>query len=164
MKFKAWDKLEKKFRNDVLLQRNGAAEIQRTSKELQKIIKKHYEKLGDILGGDYAVIDFTDYYAIENVLILQYTGLKDITGKEICVGDILSFDFNTKLNIVSVIDSKASNKISEEDYNVPVYEVIWEEYRPSGRGIRQNLYLHGFRFEFTKILGNIYENPELLEV
>lgn len=68
-KFKAWDKKEKKYRNDVIVSNNGLPHIIRTSKELSSEINEHYKKLGDDMWGDYYVIDFTDFYAIENIEI-----------------------------------------------------------------------------------------------
>jgi len=70
--------------------------------------------------------------------IMQYTGLKDKNGKEIYEGDILQFYKNHK-------DNKAEKIIKEV--------VEW-----SGQGWQP--------YDMTtesEIIGNIYENPELLK-
>jgi hypothetical protein len=72
LKFKAWDKKEGRFRDDVFISPKGTPFIIRSSDGLNKAINKYYKAKGDILGGDYAEIDFTDWYAIENIEI-QWT-------------------------------------------------------------------------------------------
>ena len=75
---------------------------------------------------------------------MQYTGLKDRTGKEIYEGDIIergAFGIITKFpaerNIVTWLDSEAMFHIT------PGNESLW--------------------LEDIEIIGNIYENPELLK-
>lgn len=85
--------------------------------------------------------------SIEGVKLMQSTGLLDKNGKEIFEKDIL--DYNGRKVIVKWHGSYASF----------IYEFVDElknrttEWRP--------LYLSYYKFE---IIGNIYENPELLEV
>ena len=79
-------------------------------------------------------------------LITQFTGLKDKNGKEIYEGDIASFEFT---------DSSNNNLIGKG-------VIIWMEHE-SGWGIEEigNTF---FDIRFVKeVIGNIYENKELLE-
>lgn len=84
---------------------------------------------------------------LEEIKLMQSTGLKDKNGKEIFEKDIL--DYNGRKVIVKWHGSYASF----------IYEFVDElenrvtEWQP--------LYLSYYHFE---IIGNIYENPELLEV
>lgn len=97
---------------------------------------------------------------------MQYTGLKDKNGKEIYEGDILSFH--------AFVNSGGMGGYSESDFEGK--GVI--EYRPDGmtyvihgRGSHINETMdwlledttHFETGESIEVIGNIYENPELLE-
>ena len=73
----------------------------------------------------------------EDMKWIQYTGLKDITGKEIYDGDILEYN-----NVISVVE--------------------WNWYRWVIRFIGDNSISLGNSAVVAKIIGNIYETPELL--
>lgn len=88
-----------------------------------------------------------DYVFVDNLVIMQSTGLKDKNGKEIFEEDIL--DYNGRKALVRWHGSYASF----------IYRFVDElqkrnvEWKP--------LYLAYMKCE---IIGNIYENPELLEI
>lgn len=77
-----------------------------------------------------------------NPIIMQYTGLKDKNNKEIYEGDILLTDFDDKVKVV--FDSGCffieGNNLDVECCG------LWE-----------------WSGDMSKVIGNIYENPELLE-
>ena len=79
-------------------------------------------------------LDFTGTYQGE---IMQYTGLKDKNGKEIYEGDICKHQNPSESNYV--------------EYRLGVWCLM-----PHG------LYLHGEDM-MVEVIGNIYENPELLK-
>lgn len=136
-KFRAWDKRENCWRHDVVLT-GGSVFIARTSEDFQKLVDTWYKSKGTILGGDYAEIDYTDWYAIECIDVQLWTGRKDAEGKEIYVGDIF---FSKFLN----------RNVSVE----------WDE-------VFCQFVANGLEFgvevspDSILIIGNIYENPELL--
>ncbi len=79
--------------------------------------------------------------------LMQYTGLKDKNGKEIYEGDVLATDWMVKKK-------------------EPGYLVKWEEYGFSPFDFvldkRDNFTVFGALYNF-QIIGNIYENKELLD-
>lgn len=98
----------------------------------------------------------------DEIELMQYTGLKDINGTEIYKGDLLRFP--------------AKNKYEEKTYNA--FEVFWHDNdscsnhigwqmnRMHPQGNSAGGYCWGFRPEYTskmKIIGNIHQNPELLQ-
>ena len=75
---------------------------------------------------------------IKDFELMQYVGCKDKNNKEIYEGDIVK----TKEHIGQIIYSKGMFFINAKgDFYLPVYNVS----------------------EFMEVIGNIYENPELLD-
>ena len=86
----------------------------------------------------------TDYISgcdQENYILMQYTGRKDVNGKEIYEGDIIADDAGRIIGYVIYDETSA------------VYLLKFE--------LGGDYYLN--RFTEYKIIGNIYQNPELLE-
>lgn len=104
-----------------------------------------------VCDGNIWIIDEDDVagsWIVNNDLnLMQSTGLKDKNGKEIFEKDIL--DYNGRKVIVKWHGSYASF----------IYEFVDE--LQNRKTEWQPLYLSYYHFE---IIGNIYENPELLEV
>ena len=100
---------------------------------------------------DLAAVDeeLFDIY-LNDVELMQYIGRKDINGKEICEGDIVSFDDCTStesgywergcIGVVEWCNETASFEVSNR-LSAESYEVLDE----------------------CVVIGNIYENPELLD-
>ena len=87
----------------------------------------------------------TDYVFVDHLVIMQSTGLKDKNGKEVFVGDII----------------KCTRGCLHEVY-------LEKEYGGTFIGGMPAIYLKGLLSgyawtEAEEIIGNIYENPELLE-
>lgn len=99
---------------------------------------------------------------IDQYILMQFTGLKDKNGKEIYEGDII---------IAQDDYGNFPQEYNEEKgkyFNVGEYEVYWDEHSAgfSLRANRQTPELdEGFYWEIltVEIIGNIYENPELLK-
>jgi uncharacterized phage protein (TIGR01671 family) len=89
---------------------------------------------------DYGINDF-----VEDFILMQYTGLKDKNGKEIYEGDILNMTYHGS---VSIVEPEIKGVIGFE------------------RGsfiIEENGFALGKIGRSLEVIGNIYENPELLE-
>ncbi|MFG6671055.1 YopX family protein [Bacillus subtilis] len=99
--------------------------------------------------------DINEIFAQKNGIYMQYTGLKDRNGREIYEGDILQI----------------SNK-ENQDYHM---EVLWTGqgfgYRIIRNETKRSGYIVGHHSErglnfyngASEVIGNIYEDPELLE-
>lgn len=116
---------------------------------------KEMGRVGEIrfdLDGNVSVVLFKGNYLDvsgprEKIILMQSTGLFDKNGKEIFEKDIV--DFKGRKAIVKWHGSYASF----------IYEFVDELQNRTTEW--QPLYLSYYKFE---IIGNIYENPELLEV
>ncbi len=135
-KFRAWDKREK-IMGEVSYIRFFKSQYTQVSVRFKKNKKK-----GKV---------FDDWYAYgqedgsDNIILMQYTGLKDRNGQEIYEGDILQ-DFH--------------KKTEEPITRVKVY---WNDGFWDGEPLKGERYKTCYAgFKRCKVIGNIYENPELL--
>ena len=92
---------------------------------------------------------YSDYFDTEDMILMQYTGLKDKNGKEIYEGDIVKFRF----------------KDDREEFPDLIGYI---EYQTTFTAFRIMSNQGSFKIDITEIkfievIGNIYENPKLLE-
>lgn len=91
--------------------------------------------------------------------LMQFTGLKDKNGKEIYEGDIFKYEKHPSYLLDSFISSFVwGNEFGCFGYNVNA-EIIGELFSPLS--IHDELQ-HDF-LNHIEIIGNIYENPELIK-
>lgn len=132
IKFRAWHKEEKRMIDPVI----GLNFEQPTS------IIEWYETIYDAIEG---VI--SDAF-MDEVVLMQFTGLRDKNGKEIYEGDILQ-------NITNSDFLRAVKWLAPSFVKEPIDKWSIE------RGIQETILFVGATYE---VVGNIYENHELLEV
>ena len=118
---------------------------------------KQYEKMDNDIGemyfedGEFKYIgDDVHYKRLpEHVILMLSTGIKDKNGKEIFEGDILAF--KTDDEVINV------NVFWDEEHALFMFESKkYNEQEPLAELVENNTY----PFE---IIGNIYENKELLD-
>ena len=96
-----------------------------------------------------SVASSPDYVFVYHLVLMQSTGLKDKNGKEIFEGDILAC--KTDDEVINL------NIFWDEEHALFMFESKkYNEQEPLAELVENNTY----PFE---IIGNIYENPELLE-
>ena len=112
--------------------------------------------MGSGLPLDVLIYDCTDINH-DDLEIMQYTGLKDKNGKEIYEGDILQFSDKWEWYRYQYSFSKTREEIEQLPYGCGV--VTWNDRDGAWEHIGGTSDLH----QYLEIIGNIYENPELIE-
>lgn len=136
LKFRAWDKDKKEWYKPTHEAYNGNL--------WELMISFSGNLLAHTIKGVSHESTFKNKYEIN-----QFTGLKDKNGTEIYEGDILNL--GNKNNVKVVFDNGCFNVFDEPlgwDFT-PDYD---NDYKP----IKTN-------FKYCEIIGNIFENPELLQ-
>lgn len=104
-------------------------------------IKKHYIKT------------WICYYEVDQETICQYTGLTDKNGKKIWENDICYYD---DMDICVIRFGKYDNNTGHKHIG---FYTDWQQYK--------DLYRHDLGFWVAEceveVIGNIFDNPELLE-
>lgn len=134
-KFKVWCKTNKEWEKDEICITNKERYVVATNPELTKIID---------IEPRYHEIVFS-------------TGLKDKNGKLIFEGDILKY--------TSKPTSTQKNNFKYKPYTEN-YSVVWEDFY-TGYNLQNrekvNCFNLGIMTKDCEVIGNIYENPELLK-
>ena len=105
------------------------------------------------VGKDYHILgkgetEAHEYNIVDEESIGQYTGLKDKNGKEIYEGDILKYK---------------RNDISEENFKLYWNEKMSAFYLQNILWPDDDIPVKYYRIENFEIIGNIFENKELLD-
>jgi len=140
IKFRAWDNKEKKMLYDSDLETYGTPLI-----SLEGILCSSWTSEGG--GGVEKLVDEQDRYILQ-----QFTGLLDKNGKEIYEGDVIEIDYRSIAVDCTIYKGEVFFNTDRSLSNLE-----W------GLWTKKGYHRTDFLGEL-KIIGNIYENPELLEV
>ena len=118
------------------------------------------ESINIIRDGAYGVAVNMQYQP--HIILMQYTGLKDKNGKEIYEGDIVQFIYRN-VKFIGEIKYGVYTHSKCDEYNCHHYgyyiDTQWEAYC---KNTGFDLYKASKDCE-CEVIGNIYENPELLK-
>lgn len=84
-------------------------------------------------------VDLLNIGSLDTIELCQYTGMKDTNGKEIYEGDIVLW-----------IDSKENKRQNKVFFLEGAFRL-------------RNIYFELLEYGILEVIGNIYENPELLD-
>ena len=106
-------------------------------------------KNGKVYSGDVGIPEYT-IDVTNQVILMQYTGCRDKNGIEIYEGDVIKDKYGKAWLVQWYVGAFViTDKIPDSDGQTSTYSHF------------SNVSNHHFYFE---VIGNIYENPELLEV
>jgi len=90
--------------------------------------------------------------------LMQYTGLKDKNGKEIYEGDIVTIPGE-----YPYFDCGTPNYVAEVDWIFAGFQTVLHCINGEKRGISEGINEPLEDGDYFEVIGNIYENPELLK-
>ena len=137
IKFRAWNGREMIVPTDII---NGMAAINKPCDLNDKVMT---DDDGVQYYCNWDMDKTTDYP------LMQYTGLKDKTGVEIYEGDIIKLYYGDWLDQVSMVISQGHYFGYGSEYTITPFSTLEDAVEMLSLCI--------------KVIGNIYENPELLE-
>ena len=136
IKFRAWDKVSKQMLKIGLMDLDDMTIYNARSGDFRCSYQRKTK-----------YSDFEEFKDVKRLIFMQYTGIKDKKGKEIYEGDVFATDNNHNFTVIY------------EDTRF-----IGVDGDRSGKGYVccvDSCYKNGS--SSIEVIGNIYENPELLE-
>lgn len=108
-------------------------------------------------------IDDVHYEKLEHLKYMQYTGLKDKNGTEIFEGDIVTYK-HTKFKADEEDNWLGDTETYNRNYAVEYVNTFHQNgYRLKNKNINFLICRSKLCSGEVEVIGNIYENPELLE-
>lgn len=147
IKFRGYSKSFKKMLSNEMLEMAAAEMVDMCNEKLKILVPESTEIQMGLFLPTYD----------KDLILMQYTGLKDGNGKEIYEGDVVKIEFDIFMNF-------GLNENIKEHWNQ--YYFVGKVAFNDGSWLVENGEEGYFLFQELKciyVLGNIYENPELLK-
>lgn len=144
IKFRAWDKHHKVMLSVLSLKFQE-------NKDVSGSCEKYDSPIVECPRFQWGTVSMSgpNHCACDDLILMQYTGLKDKNGKEIFEGDIVEYEW---------YDDHGQWGEDKRSGPVVVEPFYWTGFLPF---VHWNNYVHSLKK--CQIIGNIYENPELLK-
>lgn len=106
---------------------------------------------------------------LKDIEIMQCTGLKDKTGKLIYEGDIIRVQY---IGAQIPLFSRQFSNLPKDEIFAIIYDHDWHKFRCENPNYKKTCEIHSLDLDAIQIntenkqyeiIGNIYQNPELLE-
>nr|DAJ76559.1 MAG TPA: YopX protein [Caudoviricetes sp.] len=113
---------------------------------------------------------FQDVLMDSNAIVMQCTGLKDKNGKLIYEGDIIRVQY---IGAQIPLFSRQFSNLPKDEIFAIIYDHDWHKFRCENPNYKKTCEIHSLDLDAIQIntenkqyeiIGNIYQNPELLEV
>ncbi|WP_176467150.1 YopX family protein [Terribacillus saccharophilus] len=142
VKFRAWDNVDFK-----MLYTGEEEDVHFYFDSNGIVAEKFHNTVVDTVEGDR--IPDVGYEKLEHLQYMQYTSLKDKNGKEIYEGDVLKVEGSKRRYVVRWNNEESAFTVTYKYANDDPAEWVISEFREV--------------LKTFEVIGNIYENPELLQ-
>lgn len=153
LKFRAWDSYRKKIVTNFVLAPTSptwaAFPIEQPDDKAHENLKEMELRKGyDFPCGDYTLTDWSNFYGIEHYKVMQFSGLKDKNDREIYEGDIVDNVYIEGIQYPKGIVKFDSGcfVLVTKDKHIKYEPCLYEAWK-----------------EYIEVIGNIYENPEIMK-
>lgn len=106
-------------------------------------------------GGNYSVL-------FDEIVLMEYIGRKDVNGVEIYEGDIIEFPGDEILCAVRYDEERNAFVLDDYGYKGSIMEYGWDENAGEFGIVDTNGFDDFYSVDGIKVVGNIYENKDLI--
>lgn len=106
---------------------------------------------------------YEDMTYYPEAILMQYTGLKDKNGVEIYEGDIIRDRFVSQPGFGQIGFASSFDREWCTEVRIPDIYMHWDEYQFPNFETLINHFAEGDNSYGVEVIGNIYENPDLLK-